>query len=92
MDPVSRGFASMIRHFSGLNDQERKLFRQAILAMDAARMQNAFDYLRHVLERAAVAVYAGEDRLSHANRNLHPPLVVEPLMGSGEQVVSNPDG
>ena len=34
MDPVSRGFTSMIRHFSGLTDEERKKFRLAILSME----------------------------------------------------------
>ncbi|MBN1547677.1 MAG: insulinase family protein [Syntrophaceae bacterium] len=80
MDPVGRGFASMIRHFSGLNDTERAKFRQAILSMDEKRLiEEAFRYLADVKDKAAVAVYAEGEKMHQANKTLRPPLVIEPL-------------
>jgi Zn-dependent M16 (insulinase) family peptidase len=81
MDPVSRGFASMIRHFSGLTDEERKKFRLAVLSMgDKALMEGALGYLASVKDKATVAVYAEGEKMNKANETLRPPLKIETLM------------
>lgn len=81
MDPAGRGFASMIRYFSGLTDEERKKFRLAVLSMeDKALCAGALDYLNRVQERAAVAVYAEGEKIRKANTTLKPPLRIETLI------------
>jgi len=80
MDPVSRGFASMIRYFSGLNDEERKKFRLAVLSMDDKALSGeALEYLIRVKDKAAVAVYAEGEKMHTANMVLQPPLQIETL-------------
>ncbi len=80
MDPVSRGFASMIRYFSGLTDEERKKFRLAVLSMDdKALSEKALAYLIRVKDKAAVAVYAEGEKMYAANTTLQPPLRIETL-------------
>lgn len=81
MDPVSRGFTSMIRYFSGLTDQERKKFRLDILSMgDKALTEGALLYLAGVQDKAAIAVYAEGEKMNKANETLRPPLKIEALM------------
>jgi presequence protease len=81
MDPVSRGFTSMIRHFSGLTDEERKKFRLAILSMENNTLtEGALGYLAGVRDKATVAVYAEGEKMNKANETLRPPLKIEALM------------
>jgi hypothetical protein len=80
-DPAGRGFTSMIRHFAGLTDEERRRFRQAVLAMGNRELtEGALKYLAGVRNRAAVAVYSEAEKMNRANETLRPPLRIEPLM------------
>lgn len=80
MDPVSRGFTSMIRYFSGLIDEDRKKFRLAVLSMvNKSLTAGALAYLAGVKDQAAVAVYAEGEKMNKANETLRPPLKIEPL-------------
>ena len=80
MDPAGRGFASMIRHFSGLTDEERRRFRQAVLSMGNRELtEGALKYLANVKDRSAVAVYSEGEKMNQANKILRPPLQIEPL-------------
>jgi len=80
MDPAGRGFASMIRHFSGLTDEERRRFRQAVLSMGTRELTaGALQYLAGVKNRSAVAVYSAGEKMNQANETLRPSLQIEPL-------------
>jgi len=81
MDPVGRGFAAMVRYFSGLTDEERQKFRRAVLSMNhEALSKGGLKYLDRVKNKAAVAVYAGGERMKQANNVLDPPLEIETLI------------
>ncbi len=81
MDPAGKGFASMIREFAGITDDDRLRFRGEILALTSdALLEAARRWLLPAREAASVAVYASEDRLRKANEVLRPSLSISPLI------------
>jgi len=83
MDPAGKGFVSMIRHFAGISDGDRLKFREGVFAVTAdSFLEAAGRCLLPALETASIAVYGSDERLRKANEALHPPLSIEPLVGS----------
>jgi Zn-dependent M16 (insulinase) family peptidase len=82
LDPAGKGFTSMVREFSGMTDELRTRFRQDILDVNAARLQDAArDYFLRANREAVVAVFAPEERLLAANETLAKKLKLEKLPG-----------
>jgi hypothetical protein len=81
-DPSGKGYLSMIRHFTGITDDNRQAFRDRVLGLSPEELLNTVrEVLIPALKASSVAVYAGEDRLARANETLVPKLVIEPLLG-----------
>lgn len=82
MDPAGRGFAAMIRRFSGLKDQDRDLFRRQILEATPENLQEAAaSYFPGALTAGIVAIYGNEEQLKAAGENLSS-LTFESLAGT----------
>lgn len=81
-DPAGKGYLAMVRHFSGITDDDRQAFRDRVLAMTPEELlKTVRDVLVPALGASSVAVYAGRDRLARARETAVPNLVIEPLMG-----------
>jgi Zn-dependent M16 (insulinase) family peptidase len=81
-DPSGKGYLSMIRHFTGITDDNRQAFRDRVLGLSPEELlKTVREVLIPALKASSVAVYAGEDRLARANETLQQKLVIEPLMG-----------
>ncbi|MDZ4165436.1 MAG: insulinase family protein [Smithellaceae bacterium] len=71
MDPAGRGFAALIRRFSGLTDQDRDDFRQQILGATPKDLQEAAaSYFPTAMPMGNVAVYGNEENLKAAGPGL----------------------
>jgi len=80
-DPSGKGYVAMIRHFSGLTDEDRQQFRNQVLeASSESLMEAANRYLKPAAGSSAVAVYAAAERLHKANETVDPKLDVEDLL------------
>lgn len=80
MDPEGRGYVAMIRTFSGATDQMRQSFRDRIFSAEPRQIRQALaGYFEQAAPGAAVAVYASQDKLEEANRQLARPLNLEKL-------------
>ncbi|MBN1662757.1 MAG: insulinase family protein [Deltaproteobacteria bacterium] len=81
MDPSSRGYAAMIREFSGLTDETRKQFRGRILDMAPEKLrEDVCRYFPQVLNAGVIAVYSSDENLCKANETLEPKLPAEALV------------
>lgn len=81
MDPSNRGYAAMIREFSGLTDDRRRQFRGQILDMAPEKLrEDVSRYFPKVLDRGVMAVYSSEENLRKANETLEPKLQMESLI------------
>jgi hypothetical protein len=81
MDPETRGYVSMIRDFTGLNDGLRLDLRHRILDMTEKVLVEDMARFFATAEKSssAIAVYGEEKRLREANAVLETKLNVEPL-------------
>jgi Zn-dependent M16 (insulinase) family peptidase len=81
MDPSTRGYTSMIRNFSGLDDGMRLDLRHKILDMTEKVLAEDMSRFFAAVEKSpfVVAVYGEEKRLRDANAALETKLNVEPL-------------
>lgn len=80
MDPAGKGYAAMVRYFSGLTDELRMNFRNRVLDMATEDVLEAAEkYLAFAAENSAIAVYAPQNRLLEANERLEEKLRIEPL-------------
>ncbi|MFB3925757.1 MAG: insulinase family protein [Syntrophales bacterium] len=81
MDPAGKGYTSMVRYFSGLDDEKRRTFRSRIFeATPELLLEAAGRYLVEGSGSSAVAVYAAEDHLRKANEVLDRKLAIEALV------------
>jgi hypothetical protein len=81
MDPSSRGYIAMIRHFTGLTDEDRLKFRHTILDITPELLQEAASrYFAKAASTAVIAVYSSYENLQRANEHLEPKLEIEPLI------------
>lgn len=80
LDPAGRGYTALIREFSALTDADRRRFREEILDITPARLQEtARGYFHAAAEAAGIAVCASEERLEKANEILTDKLTLEKL-------------
>jgi len=80
LDPAGRGYTAMIREFSGLTDALRSRFREGVLGVTTAELQEvAGRYFTEARKGAIVAVFAPEERLRAANEVLQEKLALEKL-------------
>jgi hypothetical protein len=80
-DPAGKGYAAMVRRFSGLSDGLRKQFRNRVLdTSEEDLLESAEKFLFGGSALSAVAVYAAENRLAAANETLERRLKIEPLI------------
>lgn len=80
MDPAGKGYAALVRHFSGLTDELRMEFRNRVLDMTSEEVVTAAEkYMALAAEKTAVAVYAPQGRLLKANEKLKEKLRIESL-------------
>ncbi|MDI6726054.1 MAG: hypothetical protein QMD32_03740, partial [Smithellaceae bacterium] len=71
MDPAGRGYAALIRRFSGLKDPDRDLFRRQILGATPQDLQEAAaSYFPGALTAGTIAVYGNEEQLKGASEKL----------------------
>jgi len=81
MDPATKGYTALIRHFSGIEDNLRFNLRVKILDMDEESLRRDMsDFLAKTVASAVVAVYGEETRLQTANAELAEKLKLEPLI------------
>jgi len=84
MDPSTRGYVALIRHFAGLDDAIRARLRQEILDMKEGRLRDdSSRFLAAAAASAVVAVCGKEERLRAANEDLlktGQDLQIEPLI------------
>ncbi len=81
LDPSGRGYVAMIRHFSGATDQMRQSFRDQIFSADSRKVREALaGYFEQAAKARAVAVYAAQEKLEEANRQLEDKLILEKLV------------
>ncbi|MFH1075355.1 MAG: hypothetical protein V1753_00695, partial [Pseudomonadota bacterium] len=81
MDPSSKGYAALMRYFSGITDRHRKEFRDRILETSPQEIiEAAKQFLVSRRTQGAISVYAASDRLIRANEVLDGKLVIEDLM------------
>jgi presequence protease len=80
-DPSGKGYVAMIRHFSGLTDEDRQGFRNQVLETSSESLMEAANrYLKPAAGSSAVAVYAAAERLHKANETVDPKLDIEALL------------
>ena len=81
MDPASRGYTAMIRHFSGLTEEDLLNFRNRVLdCSNEALVEAARLWLAPSQDgKSSVAVYAPRERLEKANETLERKLTIEAL-------------
>lgn len=80
LDPAGKGFAALIREFSGLTDPDRRRFREAVLAADPERLRDtARSYFPPASRTAVFAACASEERLRKANEILEEKMEMEKL-------------
>jgi Zn-dependent M16 (insulinase) family peptidase len=80
MDPSTKGYVSMVRKFSGLNDEEREKFRGSVLQCDRRTvLESGLRVLAEAGGETGVSAYASEEKLARENEELQPPLVVKKL-------------
>jgi Zn-dependent M16 (insulinase) family peptidase len=78
LDPAGRGYTSLMRSFSGINDDMRQKFRNAILSATPRKLKDTLvDYFSRAAKSAAVAVYSAPEKLNEANKRLEEKLVIE---------------
>jgi len=81
MDPATRGYVSMIRDFTGLNDGLRLNLRHRIIDMtEKVLVEDVARFFTAAGKSPVVAVYGEEGRLREANAALETKLNVEPLI------------
>ncbi len=80
LDPSGRGYVAMIRHFAGATDEMRQTFRDRIFAATPGQVKTALaGYFAVAAGAKAVAVYAAQEKLEDANKQLAEPLNLEKL-------------
>jgi presequence protease len=80
LDPSGRGYLAMIRHFVGVTDGMRQAFRDRIFAATPEKVRDALaGYFAKSAASQTVAVYAAQEKLEEANRQMANPLQLEKL-------------
>jgi hypothetical protein len=81
LDPSGKGFAAMMRHFSGITDEDRRAFRQAVLSMTPEQLREAANhFFGRNMRHSSVAVYSVRRQLLRANDSLGRKLRLEDLL------------
>ncbi len=81
MDPATRGYVSMIRDFTGLDDKLRLDLRHRILDMTETALAEDFSHFFTASAKSSVtAVYGEENKLREANDLMEIKLNVEALV------------
>lgn len=80
LDPYGKGYAALLRHFAGLTEDLRQAFRERLLGMEPAEVQEGAAWLAETFPTGATAVLAAEEALREANARLGEMLCLEPLV------------
>ncbi len=79
LDPAGKGEMALQRWFLGLTDDDRRRFREGVLATEATAMRAAAEILRDAMKSAPQAVYAPKERIVTANETVAVPFDVRSL-------------
>jgi hypothetical protein len=79
IDPAGKGYAAMIRYFSGLTDDLRWEFRNRLLETTPEAINEAANIYLKPDTSSGIAAYAPHDRLQKANDSLQRKLKIENL-------------
>ena len=79
--PYARGYAEMRRRFMGLTDEDRRRFRDGLLAVEAHDLQRAAEALKSARAEAVSAVLAPRERIERANERIARPFQIRSLEG-----------
>jgi Zn-dependent M16 (insulinase) family peptidase len=81
MDPLGRGYASLIRGFAAITDDLRQNFRENILAATPQKLKETMHtYFSEAIKSSAIAVYSAQEMLDEANKQLDEKLLIENLL------------
>ncbi|HOG81686.1 MAG TPA: insulinase family protein [Smithellaceae bacterium] len=80
LDPSGRGYVAMIRHFVGVTDQMRQSFRDRIFSATPHKVRETLaGYFEKASRSKAVAVFAAQEKLNEANKQMTDKLNLEKL-------------
>lgn len=80
LDPSGRGYVAMIRHFVGVTDQMRQSFRDRIFSATPHKVRETLaGYFEKTSRSKAVAVFAAQEKLNEANKQMTDKLNLEKL-------------
>jgi presequence protease len=80
LDPSGRGYAALLRNFSGVTDDMRQFFRDRLFAATPGQVRQALSaYFEAASPSGSVAVYSSQEKLEEANQLLEKKLKLEKL-------------